>query len=101
MANTEWRVFDNGGETADRYTVCLERLSARDQAAMVGVGSWTTENLKRAWHALALSKHPGHPQGVSQCALCVLPNERIGKEIAFEDLPENVQEHVLMRMREG
>lgn len=99
MADTNrWRVFDNGGASADRYTVCYERLSASERRALVGLRGWNADNVNRAWNAFALSKRPSSPGGVSQYTICVLPNERIGEEIDFEDLPENVQEHVLMRL---
>lgn len=76
--NDMFRVFDNGGKTIDRYTVFL----ANDPEE----------------GALGLSDNPTHPQGFSQWGdadLSVV--ERRNEEIPFDQLPSNVQSHVIER----
>jgi hypothetical protein len=71
------KVYDNSGRTADRYTVLF-----RD-------GSF-----------LNLSENPGHPQGVSVWGVGGKPGTHWGEEIAFDDLPFDVQKHVQLRVKE-
>jgi hypothetical protein len=74
-------IYDNP-ETFDRYTVIIhERV-------------WPT-----TWAALSLSDDPDWPQGVSQWTEVVLPNPDIGREISWEDLPSNVQKHIILRLQ--
>lgn len=76
--NEFFRVFDNGGETVDRYTVFLRNNPEEG--------------------ALGLSENPSHPQGFSQWGdFDVEVVERNNTEISFNDLPRNVQAHVLDR----
>jgi len=77
-----YKIFDNGGETVDRFAVVtsIKRYYA---------GYWS-------YDALALSSNPDWPRGFSQWCTVVL-GKHLGKEIRFEDLPENVQKHVLER----
>lgn len=73
------KVFDNGGITLDRYTVCC----------VDGM-------------ALGLSADPDSPQGFSTWGE-VSPDADttlLGEEIKFEDLPENVQEHIKKRQED-
>lgn len=73
-----FRVFDNDGETVDRYTVFL----ANDP----DMGS------------LGLSDEPDHPQGFSQWGDFDIDQvEHMNTEISFADLPDNVQDHVVDR----
>jgi len=90
----KWRflVFDNGGETQDRYTVFYRR------------GGWS------AWRDyFALDQCPAHPLGFSQCGeLCepwhvnvsdmVRDYGHLGRHVSFRDLPDNVQDHVYARL---
>ena len=78
--NVQVAVYDNGGATLDRYTVIP---------------------LDADWHgmALGLSTQPSHPQGFSQWGQCS-EGPHLGKRIRFEQLPRNVQEHVMMRLGE-
>jgi len=78
------RIFDNGGATADRYTVVFKERA----------------DDPRYWIALGLSDNPEHPQGFSQWTETSLPNNKIGKHIFFKDLPPNVQKHVRRRQQE-
>jgi hypothetical protein len=77
--NEMFRVFDNGGETVDRYTVFLA-----DDPELGGLG---------------LSDDPAHAQhGFSQWGEFdpdVVSRKDV--EIAFDELPRNVQAHVIDR----
>lgn len=76
--NDIFRVFDNGGETVDRYTVYLR--SNPEQGA------------------LGLSDNPSHPQGFSQWGdFDIDVVEKNNNEISFDKLPPNVQKHVIER----
>jgi hypothetical protein len=77
--NKLFRVFDNGGETADRYTVFLRNEPE--------IG------------ALGLNDTPTHPTyGFSQWGdFNVIALEINNKEILFDSLPENVQQHIIDR----
>ena len=71
-------IRDNGGATFDRYTVVYSEI-----------GDNQGNNLARG-----MSTHPFHPQGFGQmCA--AQPGEHLGREIRFEDLPEDCQALVL------
>lgn len=73
-----FRVFDNEGETVDRYTIFL----ANDP----DLGS------------LGVSEDPDHPQGFSQWGdFDVDQVEATNTAISFDDLPDNVQDHVVDR----
>ena len=76
-------VYDNGGQTVDRYTVILSEGDA----------------IPPRVPCLGLSDNPDSPQGFSQYGEC-LEGEHLGKKISFEDLPENVQEYVKRRLEE-
>lgn len=76
--NAVFRVFDNEGETVDRYTVFL----ANDPD----------------FGSLGLSDEPDHPQGFSQWGDFDIDQvESTNTEISFADLPDNVQDHVVDR----
>lgn len=73
-------VYDNGGETCDRYTVFTAE---------------TEPNGLR--QCLGMSDKPTHPQGFSQFSSGT-PGRHCGKRIAFSDLPLNIQQHVQARL---
>jgi hypothetical protein len=77
------RCYDNGGKTADRYTILPPRW-ARDE--------FYNERLygHRLWNCLGASADPFHPQGVGMCGSAAA-GPHLGKRIAFADLPEAVQ----------
>lgn len=73
------RIYDNGGETFDRYTVIY----------MDDLCPYTS-----LYTARGMSENPSHPQGFGQ--ICEAePGEHLGKEIDFTDLPEPCQRMVL------
>lgn len=76
---TVLRIYDNGGETLDRYTFIPPR--------------WAREYRERNpgdWTAAAASEQPFHPQGFGQWTTAV-PGHHLGKRIKWKDLPEDVQ----------
>jgi len=70
------KVYDNGGQTFDRFTVIFE-----DQS-----------------EALGLSENCDSPQGFSQFGVAV-GGRHLGVEISFRELPENVKRHINQRIR--
>lgn len=79
-----FRITDNGGATADRYTVAFSDGDC-----------------------LCLSGSPSHPQGISMCSEFdpQVPADAVenGTEVdlAWGDLPEHIRAHVLARINEG
>ncbi len=76
-------IYDNGGETCDRYTLYLAdppREDPRDRC-----------------DCLCMSDNPGHPQGFSQFSSGYLGLHN-GSFIGFTELPDNVQRHALARL---
>lgn len=74
-----FKIYDNGGETFDRFTILVEALSNGN------------------YEALGLSSDPDWTLGFSQFGEAV-DGEHLGREIVFDQLPANVQRHVLTRL---
>ena len=68
-------VWDNGGESNDRYTIILND-----------------------GNALGMSEHPTNPTGFSQFVGQVEPGEHLGEEIKVEELPLEVRNHLADRL---
>jgi hypothetical protein len=77
------KVYDNGGKTFDRYTVIVNERRL--------------DNGKLLYQCLGLSGDPTHPQGFSQWGECLM-GKHLGKEIWFNDLPDNIRSHVFERL---
>lgn len=80
------RFYDNGGESADRYTA-------------VFTGRYTHKTANEFWH-LGMSSNPFHPQGIGQhgsskTQIDIPTYSHLGKKIKFEDLPKECQECVM------
>ncbi len=75
-------VYDNGGETPDRYTVYINE-------------DWNESGSLK--ECLAMSDNPTHPQGFSQFCSGELGRHN-GKLIKFSELPEHIQEHTRSRL---
>jgi len=79
-----FRITDNGGATADRYTVAFSD-----------------------GECLCLSSYPSHPQGVSQTsefdpqALQDRIDDGTEIDLSWGDLPLDIRSHVLARLNEG
>ena len=76
-------VYDNGGETFDRYTIYFEGIE------IFGQGS--NENV---YGCLSLSEEPGSPQGCCQHSTGQLGDHN-GETITFGLLPKVVRDKVL------
>ena len=72
-------VYDNGGETADRYT------------AIYGAPLWTPEHYRIGrLPCRGMSANPFHPQGVGMFGECER-GPHLGRKVRFADLPEPVR----------
>jgi hypothetical protein len=85
------RCYDNGGETADRFTV-------------VYTGRYRHNTGGEQLH-VCMSASPFHPQGVGQhgslgTSIDTPSYRHLGKRIAFRDLPEDCRTLVLGDYRE-
>ena len=69
------KVYDNSGQTFDRYTIIFKEHS----------------------EALGLSNNCDSPQGFSQFGVAI-EGRHLGRQIAFADLPENVRLHIYERI---
>lgn len=76
---TVLRCYDNGGKSADRYTIIPPR--------------WAREYRERGpseFVALASSERPFHPQGFGQ-HVSAAAGPHLGKRICWGDVPADVQ----------
>ena len=73
------RVYDNGGESFDRYTVL--RLDWAESRSY---------HLGGCVMAIGMSENPTHPQGFGQHT-SARDGSHLGKRIAFRDLPTSCQ----------
>ncbi len=82
------RCYDNGGETADRYTVTFPKVRTGSAG-------------RYGYPYLGMSAAPFHPQGIGQHGESkdgIIDRPRyshIGKKIAFHDLPRDCRNLVL------
>jgi hypothetical protein len=74
------QVYDDEGMSFDRYFIIFE-----EDGVTEGLG-------------LGVSNNPESPQGLSIFSVFV-EGSHLGKKIPFKQLPKNVQEHILTRMR--
>jgi len=79
-------VWDNGGKTLDRYTVAVEPGPDWPRGPYVPM--------------LAMSIDAASPQGVSQWTPGI-PGPQLGREILWEELPEQIRAHAAARLTEG
>lgn len=80
------RVWDNGGKTADRYTI----LPPRSQRA---AERWLHAGItgEVGWEGLAASAEPFHPQGFGQHITGAQAGQHLGQRITWAELPAAVQ----------
>jgi hypothetical protein len=84
------RCYDNGGETADRYTV-------------VFTGRYRHKTGGQIW-ALGMNASPFHPLGIGMTDSYADPIDypsysHLGKKVKFQDLPKDCQKLVLQRYK--
>lgn len=75
------RIFDNGGATCDRYTIAFKAYRID----------------RELWYPyLASSEKPFHPQGFGQWSEAreFLTGRHLGKRVAFDTLPVDVQRFI-------
>jgi hypothetical protein len=75
-------IYDNGGKTADRYTVY-----------------YNIEEKENWFSCLGMDGKPFHPQGIGMHSSGML-GEHNGKRITFDQLPEDCQKAVLQDLKE-
>jgi len=75
-------VYDNGGDTADRYTVISSDDLKNPSGGLVDM--------------LGLSDNPSSPQGVSMFSQGKAGNH-LGKKIKFSSLEKHIQKHIQSR----
>lgn len=99
-------IFDNGGNTIDRYSavICFEDENGP---------------IYEAPNFLTMSENPSHPRGVSifgqgdwepdceyeiclmgadDCEGCEYFEERLGRRVSWNELSENIQQHIIDRI---
>ena len=84
-----YKIWDNEGESLDRYTVTFKYLSGKKYKKLMA-----SYNLLEC---LCLSDNCNMPNGISQFSSCQEGNH-LGKEILFDNLPENVKMNIRNRM---
>lgn len=80
--------YDYGGKTIDRYTVLFG-------------GDFWGEHMGRTVQYLGMSSNPTSPFGFSQWGECqCFDRSAFGRKVRWNDLPENIQQHVIFRATE-
>lgn len=77
------RIYDNGGKTADRYTVIY--MDCPEGRGLYG--------------SRGMSADPFHPQGFGMWG-AAMPGKHLGKRIKLKDLPPACQRAVLLDISE-
>lgn len=72
------RIYDNGGKTADRYTIIPPR------------SAWRTFKRGQFWECIGCNAYPFHPQGIGMHCEAT-PGPHLGKRAEFSALPADVQ----------
>lgn len=78
------RIYDNGGETLDRYTAVYMMLP---------------EHRADTYSAVGMSERPFSPQGFGQHCTA-MPGRHLGKRIKFTDLPADCQKLILQDLKD-
>ena len=78
---TALRCYDNGGKTADRYTIVPPRWARRQHGQGFGA---------HGWPCISADESPFQPQGIGQHTSCQ-PGPHLGKRIHWDELPADVQ----------
>lgn len=80
-------IWDNGGETIDRYIVVYDYPYYDSRNCTI-------------YQAYALNKYPFHPQGFAQ-HVGASEGEHLGTEITWDDLPKDCQRAIAMDFDEN
>lgn len=80
--DTVLRCYDNGGRSADRYTIVPPRW-AKDYTKADGRTPWLFE-------AIGCSAMPFYPQGIGMLVMAA-PGPHLGRRIKWGNLPHDVQ----------
>lgn len=82
LTNSDFRCFDNGGKSADRYTIVPGRQHHRTH-----MDRWT-----RCWSAYGCNAEPFHPQGIGMSCEVNMSNgtRHLGKKVKLSTLPPDV-----------
>ena len=83
----KFHVYDNGGETQDRYTAFSDKEHKEGMKT------------KKPVEALGMDDHPTHPQGFSQMTSAQV-GKHLGKKIEFSSLSDKLQSHIKSRLGE-
>jgi hypothetical protein len=73
------RIYDNGGETLDRYTAVFMMLK---------------ESGPNEYSAVGMSENPFSPQGFGQHTIAT-PGRHLGRRIKFSSLPKDCQRMIM------
>lgn len=73
------RIYDNGGQTADRYTVVYMDEPERQPGMFACLG---------------MNAYPFHPQGIGMHSTA-MPGPHLGKRIGWDALPEDCKRAVI------
>ena len=76
---TALRCYDNGGKTADRYTIIPPRYAKQYRLHAPGM-----------WEAIGANAAPFHPQGIGM-HVTAAPGSHLGRRVHWRDLPADVQ----------
>lgn len=91
------QIYDNEGETADRYTVLyMDQIERPAYVSKDYLGHPC--RIEPAYNSLGMSAEPFHPQGVGQHGPA-MPGKHLGKVITWEELPVDCQRAVLQDLQ--
>ena len=87
------RVYDNGGKTADRFTVVFTGNYNK-------IGKKRGDARTNCYYAVSMSDNPCHPQGVylidAYTNIIDYPSyKRLGKKIKFENLSDDCKKVII------
>jgi hypothetical protein len=75
------KIYDNEGMTLDRYTILTEPF-----------------HFGKSCNTFSFSENAKSAQGINNYCGDVYENAELGKEISFDDLPEEVKEALIERL---
>jgi len=91
--SVKYMVYDDGGKTADRYTIFPRSPEWDADATKTSMRSYL-----RTCLCLSGCPAPWEPQGFSQFSTGI-PGPHLGKRIQMDDLPDDIRQHALSRLK--